>query len=385
LKINWIGPYKPVPDRSGADLRSYHLLKELSRRGAKIYGHFLGSHGNLADEFLQESTVVERSGLKGYFHALSKRIQGMPLTVGRYRSPRIQRSLDFNRLTYVDHLHMTANLPSDLTVPYWLDDHNLEFRLWEQYAELFDGVRGFCLGKEAECVRTYEMNQIKNSKGTGLPTEITHDQSTPYNLPSPVLRITRTIPNGVSEEWLEYGKIRLDQPFDRPQNFGFIGEYDWFPNKRGIERFLERVWDDFAVAHSEATLHLAGNNPSTAWSTFPSVKLLGYVDSIEDFFNGIDVMIIPLEHGAGTRLKALEAAARGIPIISTKKGTEGLNLSNRFQAETIAGLSETMDEAINRPDTLRQTRETNYRRVEANHRWETIGETLWNRLNECAV
>ncbi len=43
------------------------------------------------------------------------------------------------------------------------------------------------------------------------------------------------------------------------------------------------------------------------------------------YFHRASVVIVPLLHGGGTRLKILDAAACGKPIVSTSVGAEGLN------------------------------------------------------------
>jgi len=52
----------------------------------------------------------------------------------------------------------------------------------------------------------------------------------------------------------------------------------------------------------------------------------GYLPDIRPALKQSSVCIIPLRVGGGTRLKILEALAAGIPVVTTKKGMEGLNL-----------------------------------------------------------
>jgi len=54
------------------------------------------------------------------------------------------------------------------------------------------------------------------------------------------------------------------------------------------------------------------------------IRLIGYVPALAPHLNRIAVMIVPLWHGSGTRIKILEAWAQGIPVVSTSRGAEGL-------------------------------------------------------------
>jgi glycosyltransferase involved in cell wall biosynthesis len=56
------------------------------------------------------------------------------------------------------------------------------------------------------------------------------------------------------------------------------------------------------------------------------VTIAGYVDDFAPELARTDVMIVPLRHGAGTRLKILEAFAHGVPVVSTSIGASGLDV-----------------------------------------------------------
>ena len=53
---------------------------------------------------------------------------------------------------------------------------------------------------------------------------------------------------------------------------------------------------------------------------------VGEVSRIEDFFNSIEVFINPIFSGSGLRVKIIDAVEFMVPIVSSKKGVEGLGL-----------------------------------------------------------
>jgi glycosyltransferase involved in cell wall biosynthesis len=61
-------------------------------------------------------------------------------------------------------------------------------------------------------------------------------------------------------------------------------------------------------------------------ATTRDVTITGHVDSVIAPLIEAGVLVVPVRAGGGTRLKILEAAATGVPVVSTKLGMEGLNL-----------------------------------------------------------
>jgi hypothetical protein len=52
---------------------------------------------------------------------------------------------------------------------------------------------------------------------------------------------------------------------------------------------------------------------------------LGFVEDIETYIDGSDVMINPILSGGGVKTKAIDTLGRGQTVISTNTGAEGIN------------------------------------------------------------
>ncbi len=61
----------------------------------------------------------------------------------------------------------------------------------------------------------------------------------------------------------------------------------------------------------------------------PRVTVHGYVPDLEPYYQQAAIFIAPLLAGSGIRVKILEAMARGIPVVTTPIGAEGLDVENR--------------------------------------------------------
>jgi len=109
-----------------------------------------------------------------------------------------------------------------------------------------------------------------------------------------------------------------------------IGLMDYFPNKDGMGWFLDHVWDQVLERVPNAQLTIAGRCSDDLF--FPEVArniaVIGGFDDPEPILADASVVIVPLRHGSGTRLKILEAFAYGLPVVSTTIGAEGLDVVN---------------------------------------------------------
>lgn len=375
MKLFWIAPYQPIPGGSGADLRSYYLMRELARRGVSMDGWFLGSHGDACEAFLDNCTVRAVSPVRGWLRALRLRPGGVPLSYGRYQQPELRAGIPDDRLLYVDHLHMTVNRPPGRGAPTWLDNHNLEHRLWEEYLEVLSPWWEPLARLEVRRVRDYEHEVLGTVAGAGIPWA-----GAAGDLPPSARDTLHEVPNGVPEAWLTAGSRRIEEGMRTPRVYGFIGGYRWPPNRQGTARFLDHVWEDHRDRHSDDRLLLAGERAPAGWSERDGVETLGYVEDSAEFFARIDVLVVPLEMGAGTRLKVLEAAARGVPFLSTEKGIEGLELPDLETARTVPDMLRLMRRSKQAPDQLDDERRASHRAVRERYRWSKIGDRLHEAL-----
>jgi glycosyltransferase involved in cell wall biosynthesis len=58
-----------------------------------------------------------------------------------------------------------------------------------------------------------------------------------------------------------------------------------------------------------------------------NLKIMGFVENIQSVAYG-GIMVVPILSGSGMRMKILEAAAMGMPIVTTSVGKEGIELVN---------------------------------------------------------
>jgi glycosyltransferase involved in cell wall biosynthesis len=116
----------------------------------------------------------------------------------------------------------------------------------------------------------------------------------------------------------------FDRPRGEPAMF-FLGGMHWPSNYDGALWFfrdvLPRVWR----SQPEARLLVVGRQPPAELHRAGArVEAPGFVPDVRGYWNRSRAFVVPLRSGAGMRVKILDAWARGVPVVSTRIGAEGL-------------------------------------------------------------
>ena len=148
------------------------------------------------------------------------------------------------------------------------------------------------------------------------------------------LKQVRVIPNGVSKVCVL--PTRADDGYI---NLGYIGAFSHAPNLEAVKFLLNFILPELEQRNIKYRFYLAGQNDAaltkelllkSALVDKSAVKVLGYLDNIEDFYQQIDLLIAPIFAGSGTRIKILESLSYGRPVLTTKIGAEGIEVSSSF-------------------------------------------------------
>lgn len=114
-------------------------------------------------------------------------------------------------------------------------------------------------------------------------------------------------------------------------NITFLGGYGHTPNQEGMDWFLNEVlplvrWDKYP----NATIQIIGGGWPASYNgkrEFIKTECKGFVKDLSAIAHG-SIMIVPILSGSGMRMKILEAAAMGLPMLTTTVGVEGLSFKN---------------------------------------------------------
>jgi glycosyltransferase involved in cell wall biosynthesis len=106
---------------------------------------------------------------------------------------------------------------------------------------------------------------------------------------------------------------------------GFVGNMAWWPNHEALSWFLSRV---FPHVGTNIRLNLIGEKTQLHARGLARVARHGPVDNLAEILSRYDLMICPMQAGAGVCTKLAEAVYHGIPVLATSLATRGLPLTD---------------------------------------------------------
>ena len=106
----------------------------------------------------------------------------------------------------------------------------------------------------------------------------------------------------------------------------FYGSLLYGPNADAVRWFCSTVWPTLEAACPDVELDVIGLGGEQLREGLASdrIRFHGFVENLDPYIDSASALIVPLRLGGGTRVKILEAWAKGLPVITTTTGCEGL-------------------------------------------------------------
>ena len=157
---------------------------------------------------------------------------------------------------------------------------------------------------------------------------------------------------------------------ERPRALFFGGRYRWPPNQYALSKLLE-LWPGIARAVPGAELVVAGRPAGRERSIErDDVMVTGYVDDLDELLATSSVLLAPIPIGGGVRVKVLDAARHGLPVVGTPEAIG--SIGDYLPVSAVSDDDAFRARAIELLSNPAQAREVGDHLYEANReRWES--------------
>lgn len=332
MKILVLAKQCPYPLDDGASIAIHMLSKGLVEAGATVDLLAFNTvkhryEGDLARRELSHYGSIELVDLDNrpsMIGAALNMLTNESYHVSRFRSAEMKLKLS---TTLPNQAYDIVQIESSHLLIYYdlirtyhsgkiiLRAHNVEHQIWLRYqAQLDRKILSAYHRIQANRLRKIEEQYIAKMDGIMAVSEVDQAYFKLLNQHAFVVPIGLDILPSTSEE---------SQAVSSPR-FGFIGSMDWAPNQEGLQWLLDRV---LTQTNSDVQIVLAGRNFESAKLDIPNhlnIEILGEIESTSTFWDQVDVLMVPLFSGSGTRVKIIEAFTHQKLVLTTAIGIEGI-------------------------------------------------------------
>jgi glycosyltransferase involved in cell wall biosynthesis len=288
-------PVKKIPPELGKSIRFLGVDCNSSIRPLKLLSNLL---------FSREPYIALRFNIKAFRTALASLLLEENFDIIQLEGPYPGLYLDVIRKESDARISLRA--------------HNVEHLIWERKAlHETSLLKRWYFRNMAQRLKRYEL-EVAQEVDLLVPIS---DEDASYFIENGLQKPMLTIPAGLNMENYPLTKLPTG-----PSIF-FIGALDWLPNQEGLDWFLRNIFLNLLSEIPELSFHVAGRNAPAHFEKklkHPNIIYHGEVEDAQTFIQSYQLMVAPLLTGSGIRVKILEAAALGRPVITTSAGIEGL-------------------------------------------------------------
>ncbi len=354
MKILMLTPYLPYPLHSGGQIRTYNLLKQLSK-DHEVTLYALIKDWKEQDGLEQLRPLCAKIRLfKRSDHPftltniVSTAISSFPFLVirnyVRQMTAAIQSELatESYDLIHAETFYMMPHIPKT-KVPTLLVEQTIEYLGYESYARKAPFFLRPFLHIDIRKLKRWEKyywNHCDQLIVMSQEDQIFVNKHLQQNIPISVVE------NGVDTEW--FNQVARHEA--KIPTVLFVGTFRWLPNQEAVRILVTAIWPKVKQALPNARLLIVGAAPTSEVMSFakadPSISVRGNIPDIRDAFATAHVLAAPVWSGKGTRYKVLEALAAGTPVVATSTAVEGLAITSGLEAVVADDLTVFADAVI---------------------------------------
>lgn len=161
----------------------------------------------------------------------------------------------------------------------------------------------------------------------------------------------------------------------------FVGNLTYPPNQEAARLVARELLPRVREQRPEASLELVGAHHGALddLAGLAGVRLTGFVPDLAPHYDRADVVVVPLRHGSGTRIKVIEAFAHRRPVVATTVAVSGLDVDagqDVVVADSLEELARGILDVLDDPARAARMVEHAASLVEATYTPAVVGELV---------
>lgn len=390
LKVLEVTYGTPYPPDSGARIRDYNLLRQISR-SITLYLCILVTEASLPDlselrEFCAKIVTVpapRRTRLQQLANSVRCWASGQPIATHPYYYPQLAQAIrsliddEGIDILQIEHSFLAAYrtaVPASAKCRTILSLHNVGSRQYRRMAKIQDSlIARLSYQSKSSLIASAEARSLT---GFDHCLVVSDDEA---HLLEGVVAAGKV---SVVENGVDCSSMR---PLPEPtvgDDLLFVGVIGYPPNADAVLYFCGSILPIIRRAIPDVRLFVVGHAPPVeirALGSSPEVVVTGAVEDPVPYYSRARVCVVPLRAGGGTRLKILEAMALGRPVVTTSIGCEGIDVvdgEHLLIADTPEAFAQSVIRALSDGALRERITSSGRRLVEERYDWPIIAAGL---------
>ncbi len=369
MRVLYLTQGVPSDAMVGGQISSYYRIVQLERAGHDVTALCLvprrggAPDASVAERFCRVVPVRDVPDVTALRLARGP-VDALPWPIRRYASREAARAASAliketnPELVFFNSLHSTPLLPAvraETSAPCLLFCPNVQSTIMGLFAEhQRRAARRLYAADQAGKMRRYESRHILGFDAVCAYSQVDADG------------LTALAPDvGVEITPLALDLNAMGAPAEPEVDVLITGSFAWPPNADSLDWYLDRIHTSVLDRRPGTTVAVVGPG-SESWrgrAERPGVTFAGRVDDVAPFFRKARVLAVPLRIGSGIRVKIVQAFGARLPVVSTSKGCEGLEVRDGEHLAIADGpqrfaeaLTRLLDDAVEREALARAAR-----------------------------
>jgi len=211
-------------------------------------------------------------------------------------------------------MQYVINLKTDSKIIFFNDESNLYIKEKNLRGNYYQKLRNTGLAKL----------ETEACKKAGVVLTITEDEEN--FLRQKGYKNVFIIPYGIDKDYFEFNWKKPNE-----KTIIFLGDFSHYPNREAIRFLINHIIPD--LSDIGVTLKVVGRNTDCIKNLLSgSVEVFDDVPEVRPYLYNSSVFVAPIFMGAGLRVKILEAALCGVPLVISPIANLGINFVDKEEA-----------------------------------------------------